>query len=50
MLKRYLKELTERSNRGDAREESCYSALTDLLKEYWNSVSKKSRYGPIVKS
>ena len=42
MLKDYLKKITEISNRGDAREESYYSALEDLLKGYADSVGKKN--------
>lgn len=42
MLKRYLKELTEITNRGDAREESYYPALTDLLKEYCKSINRQN--------
>ncbi len=34
MLKSYLKRISEISNRGDAREESYYSALAALLNEY----------------
>lgn len=41
MLKRYLKELTEITNRGDAREESYYPALTDLLKEAREKLKKE---------
>jgi predicted helicase len=41
MLKPYLKRIYEIANRGDAREESYYSILEDLLKEYTNSVRKK---------
>jgi len=42
MLKEYLKKITEISNRGDAREESYYSTLEDLLKRYADSVGKKN--------
>jgi hypothetical protein len=38
MLKPYLKRIYEVANRGDAREESYYSILEDLLKEYIESV------------
>ncbi len=42
MLKSYLKRIHEIASRGDAREESYYSALEDLLKEYAESTNKKS--------
>lgn len=42
MLKSYLKNVHEIANRGDAREESYYSALESLLKEYVESVNKKN--------
>jgi len=42
MLKPYLKRIYEIANRGDAREESYYSILEGLLKEYTNSVGKKN--------
>ena len=41
MLKPYLKRIYEIANRGDAREESYYSILEDLLKKYTNYVSKR---------
>jgi len=41
MLKPYLKRIYEIANRGDAREESYYSILEGLLKEYTKSVDKK---------
>jgi len=41
MLKSYLKKLFEVDRRGDAREESYYSCLEDLLKQYSESVNKK---------
>ena len=41
MLKSYLKSIYEISNRGDAREESYYSTLEGLLREYTESVGKK---------
>ena len=44
MLKPYLKRIYEIANRGDAREESYYSILEGLLKEYTNSVGKKNIY------
>jgi len=42
MLKPYLKRIYEIANRGDAREESYYSILEGLLKEYIESVGKKN--------
>jgi hypothetical protein len=42
MLKSYLKKIYEISNRGDAREESYYSTLEALLKEYTESTSKRN--------
>jgi REP element-mobilizing transposase RayT len=42
MLKSYLKNLHEITNRGDAREESYYSALENLLNEYAASIGKKN--------
>ncbi|GAI27368.1 unnamed protein product [marine sediment metagenome] len=42
MLKSYLKKIHEVASRGDAREESYYSALEDLLKEYAESTNKKN--------
>lgn len=41
MLKSYLKRIYDVASRGDAREESYYSALEDLLKEYAESINKK---------
>ena len=41
MIKSYLKKLTETSTRGDAREESYYPVLKDLLDEYCSSTGKK---------
>ncbi|OIN95793.1 DNA methyltransferase [Candidatus Desantisbacteria bacterium CG1_02_38_46] len=41
MLRSYLKQIFEVTNRGDAREESYYSALERLLNEYTESVGKK---------
>ena len=41
MIKSYLKKLTETSTRGDAREESYYPVLKDLLDEYCTSTGKK---------
>lgn len=42
MLKNYLKQIAETSNRGDAREESYYSALKDLFEAYSGSTDKKN--------
>ena len=42
MLKSYLKRIYDVASRGDAREESYYSALEDLLKEYAESTNKKN--------
>jgi hypothetical protein len=42
MLKAYLKQIAETSNRGDAREESYYPILKDLLNEYCSSIGKKN--------
>ena len=44
MLKVYLKEIFEIANRGDAREESYYSCLETLLKDYIKSTSKADIY------
>jgi len=41
MLKSYLKRIFEVSKRGDAREESYYSCLEELLKSYADSINKK---------
>lgn len=42
MLKTYLKNITSAVNRGDAREESYYSILEDLLNDYSESSGKKN--------
>jgi hypothetical protein len=42
MLKAYLRQIAETSNRGDAREESYYPILKDLLNEYCSSIGKKN--------
>ncbi|HIE28465.1 TPA: DNA methyltransferase [Candidatus Poribacteria bacterium] len=42
MLKSYLKKIYDIANRGDAREESYYSTLEGLLKEYAESAGKKN--------
>src|SRR3972149_1576033 len=41
MLKTYLKQIADTYNRGDAREESYYHALEDLLTEYCSSADNK---------
>ncbi len=41
MLKAYLKKLADVARRGDAREESFYSALEGLLNAYKESVNKR---------
>ena len=40
MLKKYLKRIFETARHGDAREESYYSCIQELFKEYANSVNK----------
>ncbi|MBW1702444.1 MAG: DNA methyltransferase, partial [Deltaproteobacteria bacterium] len=42
MLKPYLKKISEITKQGDAREESYYSVLEGLLKDYAESASKKN--------
>jgi hypothetical protein len=42
VLKLYLKKISEMTNRGDAREESHYSALEGLLKEYTESIGRRN--------
>ncbi|MEW6409921.1 MAG: N-6 DNA methylase, partial [Nitrospirota bacterium] len=42
MLKSYLRKIHEVANRGDAREESYYLALVELLKEYAESIGKRN--------
>jgi len=42
MLKPYLKQIADTANRGDAREESYYLVLKNLLDEYCASVNKKN--------
>ncbi|SRR5579875_136162 len=42
MLKPYLKRVYEIASRGDAREESYYSTLEELLCEYGESIGKKN--------
>jgi len=41
MLKAYLKNITDTAKRGDAREESYYPVLKELLEEYSNLTGKK---------
>ena len=41
MLKAYLKRIYEVAQTGDAREESYYSSLAELLKAFANSINKK---------
>jgi len=41
MLREYLKKIADTSKRGDAREESYYPVLADLLREYCDSTGKK---------
>lgn len=48
MLKAYLKKISEIASRSDATEESYYSALEQLLKEYAESVSKRNIYVTIL--
>jgi len=42
MLKSYLKRISDIANRGDAREESYYSCLEELLKNYADSINRKN--------
>ncbi len=44
MLKSYLKKIFEVAKRGDAREESYYSCLEELFKNYAESTNKKQIY------
>ncbi|MBI4680097.1 MAG: N-6 DNA methylase, partial [Nitrospirae bacterium] len=44
MLKSYLKQISDVSNRGGAREESYYSSLEKLLEDYLESINKKQIY------
>ena len=41
MLKAYLKQIADVSVRGDAREESYYPVLKDLIDEYCSSIGKQ---------
>jgi len=40
MLKSYVKRIFEVAKRGDAREETYYSCLEELLKKYADSIGK----------
>lgn len=42
MLKTYLKEIYDIANRGDDREESYYSVLAGLIKNYAESIGRKN--------
>jgi predicted helicase len=42
MLKDYLRKITDTAHQGDAREESFYPILADLLNEYCSLVNKKN--------
>ncbi len=42
MLKAYLKKIADTYSRGDAREESYYPVLKDLLEGYCSSINKKT--------
>ncbi|MDP2681714.1 MAG: type ISP restriction/modification enzyme [Deltaproteobacteria bacterium] len=42
MLKSYLKRVSDITNRGDAREESYYSCLEELLTNYADSINRKN--------
>jgi len=44
MLKSYLKRIFEVAKRGDAREETYYSSLEELLKIFADSIKKKQVY------
>jgi len=44
MLKAYLKQIADTSKRGDAREESYYPVLKNLIDEYCSSTGKKKIY------
>ncbi|MDP2156713.1 MAG: DNA methyltransferase, partial [Nitrospirota bacterium] len=48
MLKAYLKKIADTSNRGDAREESYYPVLKDLLEEYSSSIGKKKTHVTVL--
>ncbi len=44
MLKTYLKRIFEVAKRGDATEESYYSSLEELIKNYATNISKKKTH------
>lgn len=44
MIKPYIKKISEVARRGDAREESFYSTLVELLKEYTDSTVRKKTH------
>ncbi len=48
MLKAYLKNIADTSNRGDAREESYYPVLKDLFDEFSSSIKKKNAHITIL--
>lgn len=48
MLSSYLKQLAQISNRGDAREETYYTALNDLLGEYAKSTGRNTAHVTIL--
>ena len=48
MLKTYLTKVLETARQGDAREESYYSALEDLLKEFAEKIGKKGVHVTIL--
>jgi hypothetical protein len=48
MLKAYLKQIADVSIRGDAREESYYPVLKDLIDEYCSSTGKKKSHTTIL--
>mgnify|MGYP001559953298 CR=1 FL=1 len=48
MLNSYLKQLAQISNRGDAREETYYTALNDLLGEYAKSTGRNTAHVTIL--
>ena len=41
MIKEYLKNIIKTTERGDAREESYYSTLSNLLDKFADSIGKK---------
>lgn len=48
MLKAYLKKIADTSKQGDAREESYYPVLKELLEEYSNSTGKKKAHVTVL--